>query len=57
MNEINLNELYFKWLCSMAFPDELVRNKYFNVLNLLYNTPFEYILSLDENRKRVGIDL
>ena len=57
MNEINLNELYFKWLCSMAFPDELVRNKYFNVLNLLYNTPFEYILSLDENRKRDGIDL
>lgn len=57
MNEVSLNELYFKWLCSLAFPDELVRNKYLNVLNLLYNTPFEYILALDENRKSDGIDL
>lgn len=57
MSEINLNELYFKWICSMVFPDENFRNKYSNVLYLLHNTPFEYILALDENRKMDGIDL
>lgn len=54
---INLKELYFKWICSIIFPDELVRNNYINVLNLLYITKFEYILPLDENRKKDGIDL
>lgn len=41
----------------MIFPDELFRNKYSNVLHLLHNTTFEYILALDENRKMDGIDL
>lgn len=41
----------------MIFPDEGTRNKYSNVLHLLYNTQFEYILTLDENRQRDGIDL
>lgn len=57
MNEVNLNELYFKWLCSIAFPDESIRNNYLNVLNVLYHTPFEYVLLMDENRKKDGIDL
>lgn len=57
MDSINLNELYFKWLCSIAFPDEGIRNKYLNVLALLHNTSFEYILALDENRQKDGIDM
>ena len=57
MDSINLNELYFKWLCSIAFPDENIRNKYLNVLNLLNDTSFEYILQLDENRQKDGVDM
>lgn len=57
MSEINLNELYYKWICSMIFPDERMRIKYSNVLHLLNITKFEYILALDENRLRDGIDL
>lgn len=56
MND-NLNELYFKWICSIIFPDEQLRNNYMNVLRLLYDTTFEYILALDENRQKDGIDL
>lgn len=53
----NLNELYFKWICSIIFPDEHLRNNFTNVLHLLHNTSFEYTLALDENRKKDGIDL
>lgn len=52
-----LNELYFKWICSIIFPDERLRDNYRNVLHLLYITTFEYILALDENRQKDGIDL
>ena len=41
----------------MIFPDESVKNKYSNVINLLYNTRYEYTLNLDENRKKDGIAL
>lgn len=57
MNNTNLNELYFKWICSIIFPDERIRNNYMNVLHVLNNTTFEYILALDENRQKDGIDL
>lgn len=55
--DTNLNELYFKWICSIIFPDENLRNNYLHVLNVLYNTQFEYIIALDENRQEDGIDL
>ncbi len=57
MVDLTLNELYFKWICSIIFPDETIRNSYSIVLNVLYHTPFEYTLLLDENRKKDGIDL
>ena len=53
----NLNELYFKWICSIIFPDERLRDNYMNVLRVLNNTTFEYILALDENRQKDGVDL
>lgn len=55
--ESNLNELYFKWICSIVFPDENLKNNYYNVLRLLNNITFEYVLPLDENRQKDGIDL
>lgn len=53
----HLNELYFKWICSIIFPNEITRNKYTNVLKVLYETEFDYIIDLDENRQKDGIDL
>ena len=41
----------------MIFPDEITRNSYSNVLEILYSTQFEYTLKLDENRMMDGIDL
>lgn len=57
MPEINLNDLYYKWICSMIFPDENLRTRYSNVLHLLHNTQFQYTMALDENRMKDGIDL
>lgn len=57
MIDIDLKELYFDWICTTAFPDNIVKNRYSKVLYLLHNTLFEYTLGLDENRKRDGIDL
>lgn len=53
----NLVDLYFRWISSMVFPDENIRNKYSHVLHLLFNTKFEYTLLLDENRQLDGIDM
>lgn len=57
MEEINLSDLYYKWLCSLVFPNEDLRNRYSHVLHLLFNTKFEYILALDENRQIDGMDM
>ncbi len=55
--DINLNDLYFKWICSTIFPDKQLRNSYTNVLHVLNTTKFEYILILDENREKDGVEL
>lgn len=56
-----LNDLYFNWLYSIAFPgSERITNdpaSYSIVLRILYETEFDYVIPLDENRKRDGIDL
>lgn len=57
MDSNNLLNLYFKWMCSVAFADEHIRSHYYNVLNLLNSIDFTYVLDLDENRYMDGIDL
>lgn len=57
MTENSLKELYFKWLCRLAFPYVNTRMLYSHVLYLLYVTEFNYIIPLDENRLKDGIDL
>lgn len=56
-NNQALSELYFKWICSIAIPDEAVQAQYYDTLYLLHNTPFRYTLTLDENRLSDGVDL
>lgn len=57
MIDNNLKELYFKWLCRLAFPNIHDRSLYSHVLYLLYVTNFIVIIPLDENRLKDGIDL
>lgn len=53
MNE--LKEKYFNWIKTLvAMPD---RKGYDMLLHYLFETPFEYILPMDENRYEDGIDL
>ena len=57
MIDIDLNNLYFDWICTTAFPNKFDRDRYSKVLEFLHNTVFEYTLGLDANRKCDGIDL
>lgn len=57
MDQNNLKDLYFKWMCSIAFPVEHVRSHYYNALNLLNSIDFTYLIDLDENRLIDGLDL
>ena len=57
MDKTYLSDLYFKWMCSIAFPDEQLRSHYYNALNLLNSIEFTYSISLDENRLVDGLDL
>ena len=57
MLDNSLKELYFKWLCRLAFQNIQTRNLYSHVLYLLYTTDFIVVQPLDENRLKDGIDL
>lgn len=57
MDRNYLTDLYFKWMCSIAFPDEHVRSHYIKALDLLNSMDFIYLLDLDENRLLDGINL
>ena len=53
----DLREMYYSWVCSLAFPNEGERFKYSKLLDYLYNRRFDYSIPLDENRYSDGIDL
>lgn len=57
MDKNYLLNLYFNWMCSVAFPDEHIRSHYINALTLLNTTNFTYLIALDENRMTDGLDL
>lgn len=57
MDKNYLLDLYFKWMCSIAFPDEHIRSHYYKALILLNNIDFVYLLDLDENRFLDGLNL
>ena len=55
----DVEDLYFKWLSTLVFPNEEIQRNYIGLLNLLYE--IEYIwnqnIPLDENRYIDGINL
>ncbi len=51
-----MNEGYFKWLIKKVANASLQR-RYSYLLEYLFNTPFTYILPLDENRLADGLEL
>lgn len=57
MDKNYLLDLYFKWMCSVAFPDGHIRSHYHNALQLLNTINFTYLIDLDENRMLDGLDL
>lgn len=59
MENNSLFELYFKWLCEIAIPDEKMKSKYTSALVLLHSIPFKATkkMQIDNNRAIDGIDL
>lgn len=55
-----VEEIYFKWLCAIVFPDLQVQYSYTKLLNLLYKYHFRYDIHehpLDQNREIDGLNL
>lgn len=55
----DIEELYYKWLTALAFPNETFQEQYADLLILLYETPYEWDrrFPLDENRYIDGVNL
>ncbi len=55
----DIEELYYKWLMALAFPNEAFQDQYSDLLMLLYETPYEWDkrFPLDENRYIDGLNL
>lgn len=55
----NVEDLYFKWLSTLAFPNERIQENYSELLNTLYETQYiwDKATPLDENRYIDGLDL
>lgn len=57
MLQEELEKRYFEWLYSLVYSDnEYNRLSYRKLLTLLYNTEFTYILKMDINRAKDGVD-
>lgn len=55
-----VEELYFRWLCSIIFPDLQTQYLYSNLLEFLYGYYFKYDIHkypLDQNREINALDL
>ena len=52
---MNIRELYFEWLVSHI--DERRCNRYKNLISHLFDKEFTYIIPMDENRYKDGINL
>lgn len=48
-------EDYFEWICNLI--EDRRHLKYRKLLNLLFDTDFEYLMEMDANRYEDGIDL
>ena len=55
----DVEDLYFKWLSALVFPNEEIQRNYIGLLNLLYEIRYVWDpnIPLDENRYIDGIDL
>ena len=58
MTRYGIENEYFDWMYDMVCERRFYGdNSYWDLLNRLHNTPFRYILSMDENRASNGIEL
>ena len=55
----DVEDLYFKWLSTLVFPNEEIQRNYIGLLNLLYEIRYVWDpnIPLDENRYIDGINL
>lgn len=53
----NIQKDYFNWICRLAFPDNVDRQRYGCLLHALASVDFIFLIPLDENRTSDGIDL
>lgn len=53
----NLEELYFNWLYAKIHLSDVPYNSYSDLLRILYDTEFVWLLSGDDNRAEDGTDL
>lgn len=55
----DVEDLYFKWLSALVFPNEEIQRNYIGLLNLLYEIRYVWNpnIPLDENRYIDGINL
>ena len=58
MTRYGIENEYFDWMYDMVCERRFYGdNSYWDLLNRLHNTPFRYILPMDENRASNGIEL
>lgn len=55
--ELRVEKLYHLWLVSLVDPDGMFINEYSNLMDLMDDLPFTYVLELDRGRYLDGIEL
>lgn len=57
-SELQLNDLYLDWICSLVYGNtKWDRESYNKLIRLLHDIPFEYSIPLDGNRVSDGLNL
>ena len=59
MNREELRKEYFEWLCDFVYDEKRMSRglSYNKMFSFLFDTPFHWIMTMDENRAADGIDL
>jgi hypothetical protein len=55
--DANLEDAYFNWLCAKVVPPPGLDDSYWELLKILDNTEFVWLVIGDDNRAQDGIDL
>ena len=59
MSREELRKEYFEWLCEFVYDEKRMSRglSYNNMFSFLFDTPFHWTMTMDENRAADGIDL